>query len=144
MVSTLAAVTGLAAAAAYLAGTVFVGVFLGRYIKDSSDMFAAGGADNNPVYGDSYCIQGGNGYYIDTGTNIQYWDPGRVYRWRMEWGSGPLGNTVQVFLDDVPILLQQYTRDYTPKVHWIELGVEERRESIVGTVYANVRIGRRQ
>ena len=27
----------------YLAGTVFVGVFLGRFIKNSSDMFAAGG-----------------------------------------------------------------------------------------------------
>ncbi len=27
----------------YLAGTVLVGVFLGRFIKDSSDMFAAGG-----------------------------------------------------------------------------------------------------
>ncbi|HCC20788.1 MAG TPA: Na+:solute symporter [Verrucomicrobiales bacterium] len=28
---------------AYLAGTVLVGVFLGRYVKSSSDMFAAGG-----------------------------------------------------------------------------------------------------
>lgn len=27
----------------YLAGTVFIGVFLGRFIKNSSDMFAAGG-----------------------------------------------------------------------------------------------------
>src|SRR6056300_1217097 len=27
----------------YLAGTVWVGVFLGRFVKNSSDMFAAGG-----------------------------------------------------------------------------------------------------
>ena len=27
----------------YLAGTVFVGVFLGRMVKNSSDMFSAGG-----------------------------------------------------------------------------------------------------
>ena len=27
----------------YLSGTVLVGVFLGRFIKNSSDMFAAGG-----------------------------------------------------------------------------------------------------
>ena len=84
-----------------------------------------------------------NGEQHDIGANIQFWDPGRVYRWRMEWGSGPLGNAVQIFLDDVPIILQQYTRDYTPKRHWIELGVEERHESVVGAVYSNVRIGRR-
>jgi hypothetical protein len=84
-----------------------------------------------------------NGEQHDTGANVQFWDPGRVYRWRVEWGPGPLGNAVQVFLDDVPIILQQYTRDYAPKRHWIELGVEERRESIVGVVYSNVRIGRR-
>jgi hypothetical protein len=61
--------------------------------------------------------------------------------------SGVLGRwetrSSQVFLDDVPILLQQYTREYAPKEHRIELGVEERRESIVGAVYSNVRIGRR-
>jgi len=84
-----------------------------------------------------------NGEQHDTGANIQFWDPGRVYRWRLEWGSGPLGNAVQVFLDDVPIVLQQYTRDYRPARHWIEFGVEERRESIVGVVYSGVRIGRR-
>lgn len=84
-----------------------------------------------------------NGEEHDTGANIEFWEPGRVYRWRIEWGPGALGNTVQVFLDDVPILLQQYTRDYAPKQHRIELGVEERRESIVGAIYSNVRIGRR-
>jgi hypothetical protein len=84
-----------------------------------------------------------NGEQHDTGANIELWEPGRVYRWRVEWGPGALGNAVQVFLDDVPILLQQYTREYAPKEHRIELGVEERRESIVGVVYSNVRIGRR-
>jgi hypothetical protein len=84
-----------------------------------------------------------NGEEHDTGANVEFWEPGRVYRWRVEWGPGALGNTVQVFLDDVPILFQQYTRDYAPKQHRIELGVEERRESIVGAIYSNVRIGRR-
>ena len=84
-----------------------------------------------------------NGEQHDTGANVQFWDPGRVYRWRVEWGPSGLGNTVQVFLDGAPILLQQYTRDYAPKQHWIEFGVEERRESIVGAVYSNVRIGSR-
>ena len=49
----------------------------------------------------------------------------------------------RVFLDEVPIILQQYTRDYRPARHWIEFGVEERRESIVGAVYSHVRIGGR-
>ena len=84
-----------------------------------------------------------NGEQHDTGANVEMWDPGRVYRWRLEWGPGPLGNAVQVFLDDVPIILQQYTRDYRPARHWIEFGVEERRESIVGAVYSHVRIGGR-
>jgi hypothetical protein len=84
-----------------------------------------------------------NGEQHDTGANLSLWEPGRVYRWRVEWGPESLGNAVQVFLDDVPILLQQYARDYAPKEHRIELGVEERRESIVGAVYSNVRIGRR-
>jgi hypothetical protein len=81
-----------------------------------------------------------NGEQHDTGANVQFWDPGRVYRWRMEWGPSGLGNVVQVFLDGAPIMLQQYTRDYAPKRHWIELGVEERRESIVDAVYSNVSI----
>jgi hypothetical protein len=84
-----------------------------------------------------------NGEQNDTGANVQFWDPGRIYRWRIEWGPTGLGNTAQVFLDGAPIMLQQYTRNYAPKRHWIELGVEERRESIVGVVYSNVRIGRR-
>ena len=84
-----------------------------------------------------------NGEQHDTGANIEIWDPGRVYRWRVEWGSGPLGNSVQIFLDDVPIILQQYIREYSPKTHWIELGIEQRRQSVVGAVYSNVRIGRR-
>ena len=84
-----------------------------------------------------------NGEQHDTGANVQFWDPGRVYRWRVEWGPSGLGNVVQVFLDGAPIMLQQYTRDYAPERHWIELGVEERHESIVGAVYSNVRIGRK-
>jgi len=84
-----------------------------------------------------------NGEQHDTGANVQFWDPGHVYRWRIEWGPTGLGNAAQVFLDGAPIMLQQYTRDYAPKRHLIELGVEERRESMVGAVYSNIRIGRR-
>ncbi len=39
-----------------------------------------------------------NGEQHDTGANISFWDPGRVYRWRIEWGPSSLGNTVQVFV----------------------------------------------
>ena len=36
---------------------------------------------------------------------------------------------------------QNYTNIYRPATHWIELGIESRKESIVGIVYSNVKIG---
>lgn len=84
-----------------------------------------------------------NGEEHNAGADINTWEPGTVYRWRIEWGPGAEGNTVRVFLDDEPVILERYGRAYRPNVHYIELGIAERGESIAGAVYANVRIGRR-
>jgi hypothetical protein len=32
---------------------------------------------------------------------------------------------------------------YRPSTHWIELGVKDRKESIIGVIYSNVKIGPR-
>ena len=36
-----------------------------------------------------------------------------------------------------------YGPQYRPNQHWIEMGIEERAETIVGIVFRNVRIGPR-
>lgn len=84
-----------------------------------------------------------NGEEHNAGDNFLSWDPFRVYRWRLEWGPGPGGNVVRLFVDGVLLVSETYVQAYAPDVHWVELGVAERAESIVGVVYSNVRIGRR-
>ena len=66
-----------------------------------------------------------------------------TYQWRIEWGPTGGSNEVRVYLDGRVIIRQDYRRSYSPSIHYIELGVEERAESIVGVVYRNVSIGRR-
>ena len=41
------------------------------------------------------------------------------------------------------VIRARYGPAYQPAEHWIEMGVEERAESIVGVVFRNVSIGRR-
>jgi hypothetical protein len=84
-------------------------------------------------------ISGGEQH--DTGYQFEAWDPEQVYQWRLEWGPGASANEVRVYLDGQLIIERTYRKRYSPDVHWVELGIAERVESIVGTIYANVRIG---
>jgi len=80
----------------------------------------------------------------DGGYNFNAWDPGRVYTWRVEWGPEGEDELARVLLDGVEVIRLPYNYRYQPEVHWIELGIEERRESIINLVYRNFAVVRRQ
>jgi len=84
-----------------------------------------------------------DGEQHDAGHNFLDWDPGRRYRWRVQWGPTSNGNLVIVFLNGNAVITQQYGPAYSPQRHWVELGIAERAESIVGVRYSNVQIGTR-
>jgi hypothetical protein len=84
-----------------------------------------------------------NGDQHDVGWDFLDWNPSHAYRWRVEWGPGGGGNQARVFLDGRVIMSTSYGPSYSPRDHWIELGVQERAEAIVGVIFWNVRIGRR-
>jgi hypothetical protein len=71
------------------------------------------------------------------------WDPSQTYQWRIEWGPSGDSNEARVYLDGNVIIRATYRRAYKPSVHWVELGIQSRAESVVGAVYSNVRIGPR-
>ncbi len=96
---------------------------------------------HNPPYVRLRWISGGQEY--NTGFDFLGWNPGQVYRWRVEWGPSGGGNEARVLLDGRVVIRTGYGPAYRPAEHWIEMGVEERAESIVGTIYRNVSIGRR-
>ena len=98
-------------------------------------------AGHNPPYVRLRFIA--NGEQHDKGFDFLEWNPNQTYRWRLEWGPNGERNQARVLLDDRVIIRQNYNNAYRPNQHWIELGVEERSESIVGVIYRNVRIGRR-
>lgn len=79
----------------------------------------------------------------DVGWDFLDWVPSRTYRWRVEWGPTGSGNEARVYLDDRVVIRTGYGPAYRPEQHWVEMGVEERAESIIGVVFRNVRIGRR-
>jgi hypothetical protein len=83
-----------------------------------------------------------NGEQHDEGSNFNAWDPSKNYRWRIEWGPEGGGNVARVVLDGDELITVHYNRTYAPDVHFIELGIAERGESVVGAKYSNVRIGR--
>ncbi len=83
-----------------------------------------------------------NGDQRDAGYDFLDWDSSRVYRFRVEWGPSGSGNEARVLLDNRVVIRTGYGPAYRPAEHWIELGIEERAESIVGVVYRNVVIGR--
>jgi hypothetical protein len=83
-----------------------------------------------------------NGEQHDEGYHFEAWDPEQVYQWRLEWEPSGSSNEARVFLNGQLIIQVTYKRVYSPGVLWVELGIAERAESIVGTIYANVRIGR--
>ena len=79
----------------------------------------------------------------DAGFNFTNWNPGTVYTWRVDWGPSGGANTAKVFLDGVEIMQLGYNRPYQPNTHWIELGVQEREESVIDAVYRNFSVVRR-
>jgi hypothetical protein len=48
-----------------------------------------------------------------------------------------------VFLDGVEIMSTRYDRAYLPNTHWIELGIEQRHESVIDAIYRNFAVVRR-
>jgi len=83
-----------------------------------------------------------NGEQHDEGSDFNAWEPSRRYQWRIEWGPSGGANQAKVFLDGRQVVTVDYTRTYAPAEHFIELGIAERGESVVGVRYSNVRIGR--
>jgi hypothetical protein len=77
----------------------------------------------------------------DFGNDFQEWDLFKTYRIRVEWGPGIGSQIVKVYLDGVEQFSQTYVNIYRPSAHWIELGIQERKESIIGVIYSNVKIG---
>jgi hypothetical protein len=82
-----------------------------------------------------------NGEQHDEGNNFLEWDPRRTYHWRLEWGPSGGGNSARVYLDGRLMITVNYNRAYRPNVLYIELGIGERGESIVGAKYSNLQIG---
>ncbi len=96
---------------------------------------------HNPPYVRLRFISEGDQH--DVGWDFLDWDPRHAYRWRLEWGPGGGGNEARVFLDGRQIMRTSYGPHYRPNQHWIEMGIEERAETIVGLVFRNVSIGPR-
>ena len=77
----------------------------------------------------------------DEGNRFFDWIPSRTYQWRLEWGPNGDGHQARVFLDGALAIEVNYSRAYRPNVHFIELGISERGESVVGATYSNFRVG---
>lgn len=82
-----------------------------------------------------------NGEQYDFGNDFEEWDLFETYTIRIEWGPGIGSQIVRVYLDGVPQYSQTYVNIYRPATHWIELGVKDRKESIIGVIYSNLKIG---
>lgn len=83
----------------------------------------------------------------NTGIDLYRWDPNRIYNWRIEWGAFPeivSSQRVRVLLDGAEILVRNYDPIYQPAVHWIELGMAPRNETLEQAIYSNVKIGVRR
>ena len=83
----------------------------------------------------------------DTNTGISFFDfvADVVYPWRLEWGTYPEipSQQVRVILEGLQIMERNYDRPYRPKTFWIELGNQERAESLEEAIFSNIRIGSR-
>jgi hypothetical protein len=82
-----------------------------------------------------------DGEQYDFGNDFEEWDLFHTYTIRVEWGPGIGSQIVRVYLDGVEQFSQTYDNIYRPSTHWIELGIEERKESIIGIIYSNLKIG---
>ncbi len=76
-------------------------------------------------------------------SNFLDWNPSQTYTWRIDWGPSGGANIARVFLDGGEIMSLGYNRPYQPDTHYIELGVQERHESVIDAVYRNLVIVRR-
>lgn len=83
-----------------------------------------------------------NGEQHDEGTNFYDWNPNQTYHWRIEWGPDGDRQLARVLLDGQPMIRVSYRQPYLPNVHFIELGIAERGESVVGVTYSNFRVGK--
>lgn len=79
----------------------------------------------------------------EVGWNFTDWDPGQVYTWRVDWGPADGAQTARVYLDGVERMQVRYNRPYQPNTHYIELGVQEREESVIDAIYRNFVVVRR-
>ena len=79
------------------------------------------------------------------GINLFDWNPDQTYTFRLEWGAFPEENSqrARVLLDGREIMVRNYDPIYRPNVHWIELGMAPREESLEQATYSNVTIGQR-
>jgi hypothetical protein len=84
-----------------------------------------------------------DGEQYDFGNDFEEWDLFHTYTIRVEWGDGVGSQIVRIFLDGQLQFSQNYDNLYRPATHWIEMGIKERKESIIGIIYANVKIGAR-
>lgn len=75
--------------------------------------------------------------------NFTDWDPDTVYTFRVDWGPGEGANLARVFVNNQEFARVRYTRPYQPNTHYIELGIQERHESVIGAVYRNFVVVRR-
>lgn len=79
----------------------------------------------------------------EVGWNFTDFDPGRVYTWRVDWGPADGAQTARVYLDGVERMQIRYNRPYQPNTHWIELGIQDREESVIDAIYRNFVVVRR-
>jgi hypothetical protein len=82
-----------------------------------------------------------NGEQYDFGNDFEEWDLFKTYTIKVEWGPGIGSQIVKVYLDGVEQFSQNYDNVYRPAIHFIELGIQDRKESIVGITYSNLKIG---
>jgi hypothetical protein len=76
-------------------------------------------------------------------SNFTDWNPAQTYTWRIDWGPSGGANIARVLLDGAEIMSLGYNRPYQPSTHYIELGVQERHESVIDAIYRNFVVVRR-
>jgi hypothetical protein len=80
----------------------------------------------------------------DAGSNFNGWNPATLYTWRVEWGPEGEDEAARVLLDGVEMMKLGYLHSYQPETQWIELGIDERHESVINLVYRNFVVVRRR
>lgn len=79
----------------------------------------------------------------EAAVDVPAWNPSQVYTFRVEWGPSGAANRARVLLDEREVLTIFYNRPYQPNRHFIELGIEDRNESVIDAIYRNFTVVRR-